>query len=88
MLSEPTISCVRNQHSTLMLTFKLMPFHASVLFQILWLRWIQWISVPFRKNSTIVQRTIVFLFHSQKYFVDSIICRQEIQYNTRVSHYE
>ena len=32
--------------------FKLSPIHASVICQILWIRWIQWIPVTFRKNST------------------------------------
>ena len=31
--------------------FKLSSIHASVIYQILLIRWIQWIPVPFRKNS-------------------------------------
>ena len=31
--------------------FKLTPFPASLIYQILWIHWIRWISVKFRENS-------------------------------------
>ena len=44
---KTTISCVRLYHSATETqltekTFKLILVHASVIFQILWIRWIQW----------------------------------------------
>ena len=33
--------------------FKLTPIHASVIYQIPWIRWIHWISIHFRGNSNI-----------------------------------
>ena len=35
--------------------FKLNPIYASVIYQIPWIRWIQWIPVPFRENSVGLQ---------------------------------
>ena len=35
--------------------FKLTPIHASVIYQIPWIRWIHWKFCPFRKNSIVNQ---------------------------------
>ena len=40
--------------------FKLTSFHASVIFQVPWNRWIQWISLPFRENPIWVFRWFKF----------------------------
>ena len=51
---EPRISCVRDRDSTTQpqgteQILILNPIHASVIFQILWIPWIQW--KRFRENS-------------------------------------
>ena len=44
--------------------FKLSPIHASVIYQIPWIRWIQWIPVPFRKNSIVGLKSFWNFQHS------------------------
>ena len=44
---EPVTSCVRNQDDTSKtrvrgVVFKFSPIHASVIYQIPWIRWIHW----------------------------------------------
>ena len=60
---HPATSCVRDQdayHSTNKThvrdrIFTLSLIHASVIYQFPWIRWIQWIPVPFKENSIIWQ---------------------------------
>ena len=47
---EPTTSHSASKTHVWDGIFKLSPIHASVIYQI---RWIQWIPVPFRENSTV-----------------------------------
>ena len=50
---HPATSCVRDQDATTAPARQLSPIHASVIYQIPWIRWIQWIPVPFRENSNV-----------------------------------
>ena len=56
---DTATSCDRDQDATTAparhvrdKSFKLIPVHASVIYQIPWIHWIHRISVPFRKNSS------------------------------------
>ena len=58
---KATTCCVRDQASYHNASkthvrdriFKLSPIHASVIYQIPWIRWIHWIPAPFRENSIV-----------------------------------
>ena len=58
---EPATTCVRDQDAATVPARQMWetgslnwaPSHASVIYQIPWIRWIHWISVPFTENSNI-----------------------------------
>ena len=58
---DPATSCVRHQDATTTpvrhilepVILKLSPIHTSVIYQIPWIRWTQWSSASFRKNSNV-----------------------------------
>ena len=60
---HPAMSCVRDQDERHLRDkiFKLSPIHASMIYEILWICWIQWI--PFRENSiiTLIERRVEIL---------------------------